>query len=473
MEKLARLFFVLTLVFAGAFIAFFLLFAQKNNELNESKVQRANLQQQVSTLQNQLNRRDVEYEEVQRKLEEAQSNLEGMSDENLADLREQLNEKESSLEAKDEKIAELNERINQLETDSGTGTVTAETNQEELIKLKKEYENEIEKYQKQVSAQQEEIERLNEILASQDSEDQRIQDLRERVASLQQSLDEAISHSTELEDKLESKNNEMAELRDQLARADNSVEVINEKQTEIDKKDQEIQSLKDRLEEKNNEMAKKDEKISQLEDQLNERLSEVENLKAKLDREKKYDSIPEGEADAVKYKYLLLGEDALSSGKVIESASYFQKAKLDNLSLGDLHQVYDRKRTLAYQKAIAQYYNQGYSDYKEEQFEQSLQQLNEAMILSNEVSTSYSDDILYYKALSEYNLNDYNAAENDFTRLISREEDSNYVPHSLYYLTKIYQKRGMNESLLDALDSLEQYSRYETYAKNLRETIQQ
>jgi len=473
MEKLARLFFVLTLVFAGAFIAFFLLFAQKNNELNESKVQRANLQQQVSTLQNQLNRTEVEYEEVKRKFDEAEATLEELSDGNLAKLREQLNEKESALKEKDEKMAELNERINRLETDSGTDTATVESNQEELVKLKKEYENEIEKYQKQVSVQQEEIERLNEILSAQDGEDQRIQDLRERVASLQSSLDDAVSDSKELEDKLESKNQEMEELREQLAQVDNSVEVINDKQKEIDEKVQEVQSLKDRFEGKNNEMAEKEEKIAQLENQLNESLSELENLKAKLDREKQYDPIPAGEADAVKYKYLLLGEDALSSGNYLESASYFQKAELEDLSLGDLHKVYQRKRTLAYQKAIAQYYNLGYSDYKEEKYEQSLNQLNESLILSEEVPTSYSDDILYYRALSAYHLNDDIVAENDFKRLINEQKDSNYVPHALYYLTKIYQKRGNEDSLTDVLDRLEQYGQYETYAKNLRETIQQ
>ncbi|MFW6262562.1 MAG: hypothetical protein ACOC34_00870, partial [Thermotogota bacterium] len=159
MEKIARIFFVFTLLFAAAFIIFFLLYAQAKNEVTQTNVDKAALQQTVSTLNNELRRQDILYEELERKyraLEEAASetteiNIQSLKDQ-IYEQQQQIDTLQVQLEEKDKSLASV--------TDPALTTNTTETNSEQIAQVSASYEKEIKRLQEEISQQREEIDDL-------------------------------------------------------------------------------------------------------------------------------------------------------------------------------------------------------------------------------------------------------------------------------------------------------------------------
>jgi TolA-binding protein len=473
MEKLARIFFVFTLLFAAAFIIFFLLYAQAKNEVTQSKVDRAGLQQSLSTLENTANKQEILYEELQRKYDLLTEEASEKSDLNVQKLKDQIYDQQKQIEDQHTQLSENDQKIEtlkvELESKPVQDTINASVinlnpSNNQLAEVSAEYEKEIKKLQS-------EINRLSDELESSSDGDQRLKDLQERVGQTQQSLDKAIDQVKKLEDQLNNKTAEIEKLTEQLSNAANSTKIIAEKQSEIEKLNQQIALLNDSIANEKEAVTSKVAEIESLNKELNAKRTEIKILEASLEREKKYDPIPSGEADAVRYKYLLLGEDALSAGNDIQSAEYFQRARLNDLALGDLHKVYERKRELAYQKAIAVHYNNGYQLYKDKNYNEAIDDFSSAVELARDVKTDYLDDSLYYRALSEYNFSDYSAAETDFDEIIATQKDSNYVPHSLYYLCKILESQGRKDKLKTAATELAKYTSYSDYANKILKSL--
>src|SRR6056297_552400 len=471
MEKIARIFFVFTLLFAAAFIIFFLLYAQAKNEVTQSNVDKAALQQSVSTLSNDIRRQQILYEELERKnktLEEAASET---SDINIQRLKDQIYEQKQEIEALQAQIDEKDNTIASL-SDSALSTNTTDVNTEQIAQVSADYEKEINRLQTEINKRQEEITSLTQQLEQNDNDvDERITNLQLQVAQTQSELEKAQSQVSLLEETLSEREQEITNLNEQLSQSSESGAIIAEKQDDISRLQTEMAQLNQDIQEKETILEEKDAEITTLENQLSSANQEVQKLKDTLARERKYDPIPAGEADAVKYKYLLLGEDALSSGDSIKSADYFMRADLNNLALGGLHQVYSRKRDLAFQKAIAQYYNQGYEHYKNKDYSRAVAALEKALSYTQDVTTNYRDDTLYYKALAEYNLQNFMDAENDLKFLINTEKNSTYIPHALYYLAKIYEQIGDTDNLRKAVQELSNYSQYSTYAKKILDSL--
>ena len=469
MEKIARIFFVFTLLFAAAFIIFFLLYAQAKNEVTQSNVDKAALQQSVSTLSNDLRRQDILYEELERKykiLEEAASET---SEINIQRLKDQIYDQQQQINVLQEQIDEKDNTIASL-SDPTLPSTSNVTNSEQIAQVSATYEREIKRLQEEINKQKNEISSLNEQLETEDV-DERITELQLTVAQTQSELEKAQSQLSTLEQTLSEREQEISNLNEQLSQSSESAAIIAEKQDENKALEGEIAQLNEQIEENRVALEEKDNEITDLESQLASANQEIQKLNDTLARERKYDPIPEGEADAVKYKYLLLGEDALSSGDSIKSADYFMRADLNNLALGDLHQVYSRKRDLAFQKAIAQYYNEGYEQYKNKEYIRAVESLEKALSYAQDVNTNYRDDTLYYKALAEYNQGDYIDAENDLKFLMSTEKNSTYIPHALYYLAKIYEQIGDSDNLEKTAKELSNYTQYGTYAKKILDSL--
>jgi len=469
MEKIARIFFVFTLLFAAAFIIFFLLYAQAKNEVTQSNVDKAALQQSVSTLSNDMRRQEILYEELERKYKTLEEEASETSEINIQRLKDQIYDQQQQINALQEQIDEKNNTIASL-SDPALSATTTETNSEQIAQVSATYEKEINRLQEEINKQKEEISSLNKQLEAEDV-DERITELQLTVAQTQSELEKAQSQVSTLEQSLSEREQEITNLNEQLSQSSESAAVIAEKQDEIKALEGEIAQLNEAIEENRVILEEKDAEIASLKGQLASANQEIQKLNNTLARERKYDPIPAGEADAVKYKYLLLGEDALSSGDSIKSADYFMRADLNNLALGDLHQVYSRKRDLAFQKAIAQYYNEGYEHYKNKDYAGAVESLEKALSYTQDVTTNYRDDTLYYKALAEYNQGNYMDAENDLKFLMSTEKNSTYIPHALYYLAKIYEQIGDTDNLEKTAKELSNYTQYGTYAKKILDSL--
>src|SRR6056297_2954745 len=106
MEKIARIFFVFTLLFAAAFIIFFLLYAQAKNEVTESKVDKAALQQSVSTLTNELNRQEILYQELERQYKDLEVSASDTSEINIQKLKDQIYDQQQEIDNLETALAE-------------------------------------------------------------------------------------------------------------------------------------------------------------------------------------------------------------------------------------------------------------------------------------------------------------------------------------------------------------------------------
>lgn len=147
------------------------------------------------------------------------------------------------------------------------------------------------------------------------------------------------------------------------------------------------------------------------------------------------------------------------------------RADLNNLALGDLQQVYSRKRELAFQKAIAEYYSDGYERYKNSEYSEALESFTKALSFAQDVQSNYRDDTLYYKALSEFNLQNYAETEKDLKFLMQTEKNSTYIPHALYYLAKVYEQLADRVNLEKTAKELSKYNQYSSYAKKILDSL--
>jgi len=469
MEKIARIFFVFTLLFAAAFIIFFLLYAQTKNEVTSSNVDKAALQQSVSTLSNDLNRQEVLYEELERKYNTLKEAASETSEINIQKLKDQIYDQQQQIDDLHDLISQKDTTIASLSQGS-TPTVTTVVDTEQIAQVSADYEKEIDRLQEEISRQKEQIKTLTADLES-DDVDERIQQLKSTLAQTQSDLDGAKTQISTYESRLAEREKEIANLNEQLTQAGDSAKIIAEKQEEMTSLEKEIATLKQAIEENQQTIKAKEAEIITLTGQLNSANTQIAKLNDTLARERKYDPIPDGEADAVKYKYLLLGEDALSAGDSIKSADYFMRADLNNLALGDLHQVYSRKRELAYQKAIAEYYSDGYEQYKNTDYSGAIESFIKALAFAQDVQSNYRDDTLYYKALSEFNQQNYAETEKDLKFLLETEKNSTYIPHALYYLAKVYEQVTDRANLEKTAKELSKYTQYSSYAKKILDSL--
>src|SRR6056297_1572506 len=212
MEKIARIFFVFTLLFAAAFIIFFLLYAQAKNEVTQSNVDKAALQQSVSTLSNDIRRQEILYEELERKykaLEEAASET---SEINIQRLKDQIYDQQQQINVLQEQIDEKDNTIASL-TDPALSTNTTETNSEQIAQVSAEYEKEINRLQEEINKQKDEIASLTKQLET-DDVDERVQELQLTLAQTQSELETILSQVENLEQTLSNKEKEIADLNE-------------------------------------------------------------------------------------------------------------------------------------------------------------------------------------------------------------------------------------------------------------------
>ncbi|HPF16376.1 MAG TPA: hypothetical protein P5107_05005 [Thermotogota bacterium] len=470
MEKIARIFFVFTLLFAAAFIIFFLLYAQTKNEVTSSNVDKAALQQSVSTLNNDLNRQEVLYEELERKYNALKEAASETSEINIQKLKDQIYDQQKQIDDLQELISQKDTAIASLSQGASPTVTTAVVDTEQIAQVSADYEKEIDRLQDEISRQNEQIKALTAELES-DDVDERIQQLQLTLSQHQSDLESAKTQISTYESRLAEREKEIVNLNEQLTQAGESAKMIAEKQKEIASLESEISALNQVIEENQQTIKTKDTELTELTGQLNNANTQIGKLNETLARERKYDPIPDGEADAVKYKYLLLGEDALSAGDSIKSADYFMRADLNNLALGDLQQVYSRKRELAFQKAIAEYYSDGYERYKNSEYSEALESFTKALSFAQDVQSNYRDDTLYYKALSEFNLQNYAETEKDLKFLMQTEKNSTYIPHALYYLAKVYEQLADRVNLEKTAKELSKYNQYSSYAKKILDSL--
>src|SRR6056297_2834860 len=198
MEKIARIFFVFTLLFAAAFIIFFLLYAQAKNEVTQSNVDKAALQQSVSTLSNDIRRQEILYEELERKYQTLEEAASETSDINIQRLKDQIYDQQQEIEALQTQIDEKDNAIASL-SDSAPSTNTTVVNTEQIAKVSSEYEKEINRLQAEINKRQDEIASLTQQL-DQNDVDERITDLQLSVAQTQSELEKARSQVSTLEE---------------------------------------------------------------------------------------------------------------------------------------------------------------------------------------------------------------------------------------------------------------------------------
>jgi len=467
LEKLARIFFIFTMIFAAAFIIFFLLYFRNSNEAEKYRIEKANLSQQVETLTMELNRVNVTNQELEKKLVKytQTGNVNGITDAatytaKINTLNTEIDRLEDELEKKSASINVLSNQIESLSKEKNTEITQASTvSNTAIAEMKLVYEKEIEKYQNELFDKNKEIDRLKEQLGNIDYGDQRIKDLQQRVADIQKSLDETRKERDLLIEESDGKDIEIASL--------------NKKISDLSDSGSAIQTLEEEILGYKNDIQKLNVSIDSLKAQIVELNSvidgndiEITALKKQIETEKRYEPIPPGEEDALRYKYLLLGEDMLSSGNNKESARYFEDARLETLALSDLSKVYEKKRTLAYRKAIAEYYTEGYSFYKSKSYGSAIPLFENAVRLSKTVDNDYYDDSVYYLGLSYFNVKDYNSAEMYF-RMVYEMENSILSQHALYYLVRTYVDLGDSSNAVKFAQLLVNYDSYKDYAQNI------
>ncbi len=467
MEKLARIFFVFTLIFAAAFIIFFLLYFRNSNEAEKFRVEKVNLSQQVETLTMELNRVNVTNQELERKLTKYSQNVNESELTQLATytskidtLNAEIKRLEDELEKKAASVNVLSSQIESMMKGAGNDVTQASTETDESIaRMKLLYETEIEKYQNELFDKNEELDDLKKQLQDSDDIDQRTKDLQQRVADMQKSIENISAERDALKASEEKYRNDISLLNLKINELSDSAAAI-------EMKDKEILGYKNDIEKYKTEITNLKEEVRQLNATIKKNTDEIQALKKQMETEKRYDPIPAGEEDALRYKYLLLGEDRLSAGDSKESARYFENAKLETLALSDLSKVYEKKRDLAFRKAISEYYNEGYSFYKDKSYEKAIPLLENAVKYSQTVENDYHDDSLYYLGLSYFNLKDFDNAEK-YLITVSNLNTSILQQHSLYYLVKSFVESGDEGNALTYAEKLMKFDSYKDYAKSV------
>jgi len=459
-EKLARVFFVLALIFAAAFIVFFLFYFRANNEQTALVIERANLKQQVATLNTELNRRGIYQQELERKIQLLEAEKPGPAatqTEEIDTLKAQVSALLDEVEKKSAQIALLST------SQTGSPSEREKALQEDIIRLKQTCDDEYAKLQLSLRQKDDEIARLTKTLEAQGSPDEQVKTLQTQLGSLQKDLTKAQVDLDSTKRSVSERDIEITALKTQL-------EAYQKNNQTLVQKDQEIAGLKAQVASLQAQTAQKETEIKNLNAGINTLTKEKESLYQQLTIERIYQPIPPGESDAVRYKYLILGEDALLAEKYKESAENFQKAQLKELSLGVMASVYTRKRDLAYQKAISLYYSEGLDHYKGNRFEAAISPFQKAISLALEVKTDYDDDVLYYLALSYYQMKDYNEAEKQLQAVYALKE-STYKVHALYYLVRVAMDAGKKTEALAYANQLKTHSQYATFARDAIKTL--
>ncbi|NLZ15037.1 MAG: hypothetical protein GXY29_12750 [Thermotogaceae bacterium] len=460
MEKLARVFFVLTLIFAAAFVVFFLFYFRTNNEQTALVIERANLKQQVATLSTELNRRGIYQQELERKIQLLEAEKPGPAatqTEEIDALKAQVSALRDEVEKKSAQIALLST------SQTGSSSEREKALQEDIIRLKQTYDDEYAKLQLSLRQKDDEIARLTKTLEAQGSPDEQVKTLQTQLGSLQKDLTKAQVDLDSTKRSVSERDIEITALKTQL-------EAYQKNNQTLVQKDQEIAGLKAQVVSLQAQTAQKETEIKNLNAGINTLTKEKESLYQQLTMERIYQPIPPGESDAVRYKYLILGEDALLAEKYKESAENFQKAQLKDLSLGVMATVYTRKRDLSYQKAISLYYSEGIDLYKGNRFEEAISPFIKASALAQEVKTDYDDDVLYYLGLSYYQMKNYAEAETQLKTVYALKE-STYKVHALYYLVRVAMDAGKRTEALAYANQLKTHSQYATFARDAIKTL--
>jgi len=459
-EKLARVFFVLALIFAAAFIVFFLFYFRANNEQTALVIERANLKQQVATLNTELNRRGIYQQELERKiklLEEEKPGPAATQTEEIGALKAQMVALQDEVEKKNAQIALLST------SQTGTPSQREKALQEDIIRLKQTYDDEYAKSQRSLRQKDDEIARLTKTLEAQGSPDDRVKTLQTQLSALQKDLAKAQVDLDSAKRAASERDTEISALKAQL-------DTYQKNNQTLVQRDQEIAALKAQVASLLTQAAQKETEIKNLNTGINTLTQEKESLYKQLTVERIYQPIPPGESDAVRYKYLILGEDALLAENYKKSAENFQKANLKDLSLGVMATVYTRKRDLTYQKAISLYYSEGIDHYKGNRFEAAVLPFQKAISLALEVKTDYDDDVLYYLGLSYYQMKDYKEAERQLQAVTALKE-STYKVHALYYLVRVAMDAGKKTEALAYANLLKGYAQYATFARDAIKTL--
>ncbi len=460
MEKLARAFFVLTLVFAAAFVVFFLLYFRANNEQTALVIERANLKQQVTTLNTELNRRGVYQQELERKI----LALETEKPEPAATQVEEIDRLTAQLNTLQDELEKKNAQISLLSTSQVSAPSEREKAlQEDIVRLKQSYDDEYAKLQLSLRKKDDEIARLTKTLEAQGSGD-------DQVKSLQTLLNTTQKDLTKVQTDLDSAKRQVAEGQTEIAALKTQIETYQKGNQTLVQKDQEIASLKTQVADLRAQSTQQEAQIKNLNADVLTLTKEKESLYQQLTKERVYQPIPPWESDAVRYKYLILGEDALLAEKYKESAENFQRAQLKDLALNVMATVYLRKRDLAYQKAISLYYSEGFDHYKGNRFEQAVAPFLKAVSLAQEVKTDYDDDVLYYLGLSYYQLKRYTDAETQLKAVYAMKE-STFKVHALYYLVRVTMDAGKKSEALAYANLLKGFSQYATFAREAIKTL--
>jgi predicted nucleic acid-binding Zn-ribbon protein len=454
-EKLARVFFVLTLVFAAAFIIFFLLYFRANNEQTALVIEKATLKQQVTGLNTEVNRQSLRLQEYERKIQTLETQIGTLP----ASGSQEITALQATITQLQEEITKKNAQIALLTTSqtSGTASEREKALQEDLARLKKTFDDEYVRLQAIISQKDEEIALLQKNTDGTASESEQIKSLRAENETLRTNLTKAQVDLDSAKRSASERDITITNLRKQLAELQNSNQTLALKDKEISEAKVKISSL----ELKNSESEKT---IRQLNTEIDTLTVENEGLKKQLSQERVYQPIPPGESDAVRYKYLILGEDELLAENYKKSAENFQKAQLKDLALGVMSTVYLRKRDLAYQKAIYEYYTEGMKYYRDKQYAEAAQRFKTAVTLSAEVKTDYEDDVLYYQGVSYYFSNSLIEAEKSLQAVYAMKTSSLRV-HALYYLVKVYLDQAKTAEALQYARELSSEAQYATFAK--------
>ncbi len=449
MEKLARMFFVFTLLFAGLFITFFLLYTRQGNDINLLRVERNTAQQQLNTANAQLRRLELSNQELTAQ---------------IAQLEEKVATRPGQPETVDPGLVEENERlltlIEQLETQllasrREIDQLRAENGQPTGIGLgPTEREADLEK---EIARLREEVQVLS------TTEDEQLRVLQDRVSQLQQNILAAQREVERYQNQLTARESEIEQLHKQLdLGADTKVLLA--------AKDQEIHQLQGSITAIQSDLQKAQNQIASLSQQLTEKDRELQAVHQRLQAERSLDPIPAGQEGAMQYKYLIMGEDALLANEYLDSARFFAQARLTDLPLGDLATVYKRRESAAYLQAAAILYNQGAQAYRDEQYNQAIPIFLEALDYALPSQSSYLDHIRYHLGLSFYHSQRPTDAL-PYLHAVYQNTAGTYHTHALYYLTRIaFESRDYTQAKRYA-ESLKTRNMYVSYANSVLQEI--
>ncbi|HPE68531.1 MAG TPA: hypothetical protein P5560_05800 [Thermotogota bacterium] len=468
MEKLAKLFFILTLLFAASFIAFFLLYFRAQNEISTSRIELVNLRQQSSTAAQTINSLRVQNEELQRRvdfLQEQSPGGEGVDAGQLEELQAEVSRLQEELEKSQAQVAVL--------SGSSTSSSVAVSAREQalmddLAKMKETYEIELEKYANLVSEKDSQIQQLTDQVRSATTTAV-VAPLPTSGATLTESLQKELAQANALlskkDDTIRQLEAQLKSLGEQLALLQDSSTALSELQKQLEDSQRSEEVLQDQLQELQSQ-------VKNLQVSVDQKVAQVESLEKRLNAERSSLPIPPGEEDALQYKKLLLGEDRLLAQDYLQSAQYFLEANLDALPLGDLATVYQRKRDLAFRHAIAQGYETGYKAYKAEEYSTAISAFLGALEYCAYVTSDFADDSSYYLAQSYLAMGRTTEARAEFESLLSRE-GSSFVVHAKYYLLKMALERGDTSSARALANELAQGGTYQSYAKSVLQQLGQ